>query len=128
MANKANLINQPFKLFYTKLNFHFQVIHLDHGLSGLPMVYTPPLNAHIPSQGQRFHVDTTLLANMGLPPTHFFELNSTSVRNFVFVTACDRSHFNEATAAIRSVQLMFPGYQIHYYDLGLRDEEIVQVS
>ena len=92
-----------------------------------PLVYTPPAEANITGSGHPFGVDRSLLAKIGLPPKNFFELNSSTVRNFDFITACDRSHFEESGAAISSIHTMFPGYQVHYFDIGLTSDQIEKV-
>ena len=92
-----------------------------------PLVYTPPILSKITRKGHTFDVDRTLLTKMGLPPRKFVKLDQTNVRNFVFVTANDKSHFDESCGAISSIQTMFPRHQIHYYDIGLTPDQILKV-
>ena len=54
-------------------------------------------------------------------------MTSQDVSKFVFVTGCDSDHFAESTDAVASIQKYFPGHQIWYFDLGLKQEQIKQV-
>ena len=48
--------------------------------------------------------------------------------DFVFVTAASENHFLESVDAIASVQSIMPTKQIHYFDIGLTNTQIVQVG
>ena len=95
--------------------------------TSVPLVYVPPPSANISTYGKRFNVSQTIIDYMDIPPKQFFKLNEETVMDFVFVTAADSSHFRESEDAIASIQTHFPGYKVHFYDLGLQPDQREEV-
>lgn len=81
-------------------------------------------------KGRSLARSANLLAALNLPPK-FAEGDvdmSNMTKDLVFVTYNSANHFLEAIDAIATVQALFPGHKILYYDLGLDEEQIKQVS
>ena len=93
----------------------------------LSYTYQAPVAARNQTPGKPFTIAPSFMSQLGLPPNHFFELTEQTVRDFVFVTAADTRHFVEIKDCVASIQIYFPGYDIHIYDIGLTKAEITEV-
>ena len=93
----------------------------------LAYVYSPPTQSGLQTTGREFTADPALISTLSIPPTTFFQLNPDTLRQFVFVTAVDTSHFEELRDCVGSIQQHFPGYHIHLYDLGMTSTQITEV-
>ena len=104
------------------------MVKLQRAASELPYAYKPPEAAKVDKVGKKFGIDPEFIAKIGLPPDEFFQLNNDTVRDFVFVTAADTRHVVEMRDCVASIQLYFPGYDIHLYDIGMTEEEASEVT
>ena len=91
-------------------------------------MYTPPEAARVRDGGKKFGIDPKFMAKLGLPPDEYFDLSNSTVRDFVFVTAADTRHMVEIRDCVASIQLNFPEYHIHVYDIGMTEDEIAEVE
>ena len=58
----------------------------------------------------------------------FAKKSSSALEKFVFLTAASDNHFNETKVAIHNIRKHFPDKQVFFYDLGLMERAIAQVS
>ena len=91
-------------------------------------MFQKPVCYRYPAAERQFNVIPTLLTSMGLPPTKYADLSTETLQQFVVVTGASRNHFRESVDAIASVQTNLPTRKIIYYDLGLAEAQIAQVS
>ncbi len=79
-------------------------------------------------RGEPLHVEPRYLHRLALPNYNFVNLDNTTVKKYVFVTAATRNHFEESLDCIGSIQKHFPGHWIVFYDLGLLESQAQKVS
>ena len=92
------------------------------------MVYSPPFN--ISQTGRRFSTTEDYLRHLKIPPSTFLTLKYEDVmaEKYVFVMAASENHFAESKDAIGSVQIYKPMHQIIYYDIGLAEGQVKEVT
>ncbi len=65
---------------------------------------------------------------MGLPPTKYADLSTETLQQYVVVKGACSNQFREFIDAVASVQTKLATRKIIYYDLGLKQAQIGQVS
>ena len=84
--------------------------------------YRPPSLPHTNTKddvvGVPFDIREAYLTNIGYPLNEFVQLTSSSVNEFVFVTAANGLFFDRDMDAIATVQQFFPNNDIYFYDLS----------
>ena len=73
-------------------------------------------------------IDSALLDHIIHGRSHLEGPGEADLGKVVLVTGVDSSHFRESRDSIASVQKNLPNHRILYYDLGLRDFEVKEVS
>ena len=91
-------------------------------------LFEKPVCYQYPAAERQFNVSPIMLTSMGLPPTKFADLSTETLQQFVVVTGASSNHFRESVDAVASVQTNLPTRKIIYYDLGLTQAQIAQVS
>ncbi len=93
----------------------------------MPAGYKPQGNA-TSKTSTKIEVKECVLRNLGIPPTQFTDAPIESMRDFVYVTGADRSHFVESQDMVASIQKYSPDKEIIFFDLGLTQQQREEVG
>ena len=77
--------------------------------------------------GKSLEASLKMLQQLGMRPQFAPADPHGWVSDLVFVTYSSRNHFEESVDAVATVQTLFPGHVILFYDVGLSVEQIIEV-
>ena len=79
--------------------------------------------------GKQFVIDSLYLEDIAVVRQNIRqEVTSRNVREFVFLSGADTTHYRELRVSIHSIQKYYPRTKIIFYDLGLEISEQFEVS
>ena len=88
-------------------------------------LYKLPLRYN--ESGEPFNVSANVARSLVPSGASFITPTSDKMADFAIVTAASSNYFLESMDVIASIQSVMPKKRILYFDLGLKDEEVVKV-